>query len=375
MFCPEFEILRQSVRLDDPADAVRETERIIKSNQIDWDDLYTRADIHSVKPQLAQLMGKVAPVLVPDDFRERVNYAYQQNLYDQLSYTAEFIKVRKFLYGEGIPAVPFKGFWLAHSIYGNLADREASDVDIFINIKDLERIKVLMLNKGYQADSFFSPFNLEEIKKKFGEYNFEKIEDGVKKFHFEFHWHISNTNYGLSISYDNLKSQITSGRMQDQVFPVYSPSANLLLAIMHHGGKDPFRELKQVLDIAMILNKDKYIYWEWVLGISKRFNVEKLVYTAIKISSYLTGVGVPGIIRKHVESWNTKNLAKNRIRFLSKLPSNHHRWITLNDWLFRIRSRTGLKIKIRLAAYITGHVLLRYIAPAKVRNRVLRIKE
>lgn len=371
---PEFEILKQSVRLDDPGDTILETERIIKTNQIDWDDLYYRADIHSVRPQLAKLISKVDPVLVPDNFREKLNDAYQKNLYDQLSYSAEFLNIRKFLEEENIPAIPFKGFWLAQSMYGNLANREATDVDMFIHLKDIERIKIVMLNNGYQADNFFLPFTFEEIKKKFGEYNFEKIEDGVKKFHFEFHWQISSPVYGMGISYDDLKSQVVTGKIENHEFPVYSSSANLLLAVMHHGGKDPFLELKQVLDIAMIVNKDKNLDWEWVKGTARRFNAENLIYIAVKLASDLTGVGIPEIVCKRTLSWKTRNLVNNRIRFMLKSPYYWHRWIMLNEWLFRIRSRTGMKLKIRLAAYITGHVLLRYLAPAKVRKKVLRIK-
>ena len=104
-----------------------------------------------MRPQLSQLINKLDPGLVPDGFRERLSNAYQDNLCYQISYAAEFLQVRQMLEEAGIMAVPFKGFWLAHEMYGNLADREASDVDMFVDIKDLERIRTLMTGAWIQG--------------------------------------------------------------------------------------------------------------------------------------------------------------------------------------------------------------------------------
>ncbi len=120
MFSPEFQILLLSLRLDDQPGAVIEAQRIIYSNQIDWEDLYRRADIHCIKPQLAQLVGKVSPVVVPESFKEKINGASRQNLVNQLRYADEFFRIRDLFKEAGIQVIPFKGFWLAHDAYGNL---------------------------------------------------------------------------------------------------------------------------------------------------------------------------------------------------------------------------------------------------------------
>jgi hypothetical protein len=50
MISPEFEILKLCVRLDDRDSAIEKAAGIIKSNRVNWADLYDRADLHSVKP-------------------------------------------------------------------------------------------------------------------------------------------------------------------------------------------------------------------------------------------------------------------------------------------------------------------------------------
>jgi hypothetical protein len=365
MYSPEFKLLLLSCRLDDAGEGVVEAGKIIEGHQIDWDELYLRADLHSVRPQLAKLLDKVTGDLVPAEFREKLNNRYQANLCDQIGYAAEFLRVRKMLDEAGIVAVPFKGFWLAYEMYGNLGDREAGDIDLYTDKKDLGRIRSLMLENGYQVEKTMSHYTLQYVTEKCGEYNFQKFEGGVCKFHFEFHWRMSSPVYGLGISIDDLTHQIVTGTLQDQEIKVFTPSANLLLAVLHHGGKDPFMELKQVLDVALVLQKDRNIDWLWVTGEARRFNAENLIYVAVRLASVLTGAGVPQPIAAKVELPGIRKLADHRVRFMSKAPDYWHPWIMINDWLFRIRSRTGFKLKAGLAIYIAGVVLKRFLVPKR----------
>jgi hypothetical protein len=135
---------------------------------------------------------------------------------------------------------------------------------------------------------------------------------------------------------------------------VFTPSANLLLAIMHHGGKDPFIKLKQVFDIACLINRNKNIDWEWLIPLAKKYNVEDLIYVTVNVASELTGFFVDEPLRKKIRSFKIQSLSKNRIRSMAKKPSEQNStWSGLNDWLFRIRSRTGLKRKMVLFFYIS----------------------
>jgi hypothetical protein len=365
MFSPEFRLLLLSCRMDDKAAALEEAEEMVTSGNVDWDELYLRADLHSVRPQLAILLNRLAADLVPEDFREKLNNRYQANLYDQISYAAEFLRVRQIFHEAGIRIIPFKGFWLAHEYYGSLGDREAGDIDLFVDVSDLERIRSLMLENGYQIEKQMSGYSKKDLLRKAGEYNFERYEGDRCVFHFEFHWRISSPVYGLGISIDDLSNQAAGGTLQNQKINILSSSANLLLAVLHHGGKDPFMELKQVLDIALILKKDSNIDWEWVTGMARVFDAENLIYVAVKLASDLTGITVPLEIAAKVGSPKIGRLAANRISFMSKSPDYWHPSIFFNDWLFRIRSRTGLRTKAQLAMYITGVVARRFLLPKR----------
>ena len=125
--------------------------------------LYTRADLLSVRPQLARLVAILPVELIPDGFRARINKAYLDIVHDQVSFAAEFLKINSLLTAEGIPAVPFKGFWLAHEYYGSLGDREAGDTDLFTEFRHLERIGQIMLENGYTVEPQMAGYTLDDL--------------------------------------------------------------------------------------------------------------------------------------------------------------------------------------------------------------------
>ena len=290
---PEFSLLLAACRLNLGGSSVEEAREIISGGGIDWERLYSRADLHSVRPQLAKLAERLSVGLIPVGFLARINKAYLDTVHDQVTFAAEFLKINSLLVAEGIPAVPFKGFWQAHEYYGSLGDREAGDTDLFTEFRHLERIGQIMLENGYSVEPQMAGYKLVELAARAGEYNFDRTEEGRIVSHIEFHWRMSSPVYGLGISFEDLSPQIVTGKLQGADLRVFTTSAAFLLAVMHHGGKDPFNELKYVLDFDFILRRHSEIDWEWVLGTARRFRMERLVYVAVRLAHEMLGAPVP----------------------------------------------------------------------------------
>ncbi len=365
VFSPGFRLLVLSCRCDNQDVLADEASRLIGGGGVDWDELNNLADRLSVRPQLARLLSNLTAGLVPGSFLERINKAYLDTVHDQVSYAAEFLKINSLFKSEGIPAVPFKGFWLAHEFYGNLGDREAGDIDVFTEFRHLGRIREIMLANGYSVEPQMADFTLEELAARAGEYNFDRILEGQIVTHIEFHWRMSSPVYGMGISYEDLSPQVVDGSFQGTGLKVFTPSAAFLLAVMHHGGKDPFNELKYVLDFARILRRHSEIDWEWVLLTARRFRMEKLVYVAVSMAGQLLGVPVPAAVEAKTGAPCIRRLARNRIRFMEHSLDHWHPWIFINDWLFRIRSRSGFRLKWQLVTYISGIMMRRFLSPCK----------
>ncbi|MDF1561305.1 MAG: nucleotidyltransferase family protein [Bacteroidales bacterium] len=322
---------------------------MVVSHKIDWEELLRRAVLHCVTPRFAALAGRLPSALVPAAFRERLDDICRQNLVNQFRYVEEFIRIRDLLGAAGIGIIPFKGFWLAQEAYGNIAGRESLDVDVFTYGSDLERIKELMTGSGYSEEPGYHGKTMAVIRTEYQEYTFEKIEGGVSAFRIEFHWGICPPEYLMNVRLEDLSDQVVPGSFQGRDLEVFTPSAQLLLTLLHHGGKDRFTLLKQVDDIAMITRNCTDIDWTWLRSRLRHFHAEPLLYTGVRLAAEIAGSEIPPEIRDQVSSARTGRLAAERLQQMSMPP---HLWykglFNFRNWLFRMRSRTGLSTRIKL---------------------------
>ncbi|MBN2665591.1 MAG: nucleotidyltransferase family protein, partial [Bacteroidales bacterium] len=318
--------------------------------------------LHCVTPRVAELTAVLSPGLIPADFRERLDDIVRQNLVNQFRYVDEFFRIRDLLAASGIRIVPFKGFWLAQEAYGNIAGRESLDVDVFTDDSQLEKIRELMTDAGYSEESAYHGMTMAGIRSLYQEYTFEKIEGGVSAFRIEFHWGICPPDYLMAVRLEDLADQVTSGSFQGRALEVFTASAQLLLVLLHHGGKDRFTILKQVDDIAMILRNCGNIDWRWLLTRLKHYHAEPLLYTGVRLASDICGSEIPGEIRDQVLFGRSGRLAAERLRQMSLAP---HLWhsarFNLNNWLFRMRTRSGLGTRIKLTVATVRALVARRI--------------
>ena len=93
--------------------------------------------------------------------------------------------------------------------------------------------------------------------------------------------------------------------------------------------------------------------------------MERLVYVAVGLAHELLGAPVPPSLEAECGMPGVRRLTRNRIRFMANSLEYWHPWIFINDWLFRIRSRSGFKMKWQLATYILGVLLKRLLMPRR----------
>jgi hypothetical protein len=378
MTSPELSLICQSLRIDNTSAAIREVERITASDIIDWKDVLNRAEQHRIRPLLEILLKKVAQGKIPEYVLDELNEEVQENLLRQLRNLSEFFRVVTLFGGYQITTVPFKGFWLAHEVYGNIGHRESSDVDLLININELDRLIDLMPILGYEPETSISRRFIEREKKLSTEFNFDKRENNIVISHFEFHWGIGSSLHGLDICLDDLASQVIKSSLQGNSFKTLTLTANFLLAIMHHGGKDNLVEFRHILDIGLFLKRQHEIDWEWVIKMSRRFNIEKQVYTAIRLAADLTGVAAPMVpyIGMMVDSGFIKRLAANRMRQITLSPGQKSAvWYEVDNLIFQLRSRTGIRVRLLLIKLTCMRILIRHVVPSRLHLLYQKMKE
>jgi len=369
MFSPEHRLLMLSCLPGSPAGAAEQAATIIHDNRIDWQDVYNRAEFHCVRPQVAELLQRLPGTPVTDQLITDLDDAVQENLLRQLRYVSGFFEIRDRLEEEDIAVVPFKGFWMGEEFYGNMAHRESSDMDLFIQRHDIARIKPIMTGMGYVEQESLLTLTDDYIFNELAEYNFQLFGDGRCISHVEFHWSSSKAFYGMNIGMDDLRPQIVTGMIQGRELKVFSPAANLLLAVMHHGGKECYLQLKQVLDIAHIMRRYPDLDTEWLLHQARRFHVSSLLYLGVSLASELTGVEVPEALAEQVGKRRISRMAAGRMLLASRPTAELAGYReSLASWVFKIRSRDGLAMKLRLCRYTLRKVIAPRLVPERWRH-------
>lgn len=387
MFSPEFRLLLLSCRLVNGEGAVEEACEIIRGNRIDWQDLSRRATFHRVEPQLSTLLEKLPlSVAVPASVVDALKESVQANLVGQIRYVAEFFRIEEWLRAADITVIPFKGFWLGESTYGNLADRISSDIDLFISYGDLNEVRRIMSDQGYTGHESLEELTDEYIQGELAEYNFDRYEDGVCQSHVEFHWRSTMSFYRMGITLDDLRSQIITGVLQGRELKVFSPAANLLLVVMHHGGKECFWQLRQVLDFSWIVKRFPDLDWVWLLRQADRFHVTTLLLLGVRLAHEVTGVEVPAafgvVLAKRSKGKMTgtgrngamgqrriDRLSAGRLRLMAKPVDELAEYKDrLSAWIFKILSRDGIGTKYHLLKYALRKIVAPRFVPGRWRH-------
>lgn len=333
----------------------------------DLSSLYNLAEFHSVKPQLLKFTEKLDSAIKASDIKNKIRLDCHEIVVEQLGFTAEFLRLHKIFSKRKISVIPFKGFWVAAEYYGNLGDRESVDIDLFVREEDLDVIAEVMTAEGYEAQKDFQGYSVSEIRRKFHEYNFDKFHGEKRLYHVEFHWRMSTPVYGMDITFKDLAGEIKEGSLNGNEIVVFSSSAQFLLLVMHHGGKDLFRELKQVLDFAMILQRRNDLNWNWIMEKAGRYHLKKMVLVALRLAMELSVKEMPAEIQQLISSESIRKLADNRLR---KMKSGYFKGVRegMDRWLFRMNGLTGIWIKIRITWFIFFLILIKSTIPASLRR-------
>ena len=134
-------------------------ERIKEAAQrsLDWDRLIKASLTHGLMPLLYENLSTHCADIVPPIHLNQLRDLFQMNAARSVLLTGELFNILDRFATEGIEAMPYKGPAIAISIYGRLALRQFSDLDILVRKRDVWRCQQLLISRGYEPH-----FNITE---------------------------------------------------------------------------------------------------------------------------------------------------------------------------------------------------------------------
>ncbi|MCC7551743.1 MAG: nucleotidyltransferase family protein [Methanobacterium sp.] len=288
---PEHEILIYCSHY--PMDCETKTKvRSIVKGGLNWDYLIHMATFHKVRSILYFQLHQVCQVKIPTYFLTDLNDFYHKNAIRNLLMFGELMKILEILNSREIYAVPYKGPILAKSIYdGNITLREFSDIDIFVNEKDVQEVKEVLLSKGYYC--CFKKIPLELYNKFEREYTFiNKINDIKIEIQWDLFWKYFNFPNSIKDPFEIKDFRI----IKIEELDVPNPSANdMFLILCIHSSEHLWRNLSLLADLNSFINSHK-LDWSFVLKNASKLGVKRILFINILLLHNLYGFQVPVVI-------------------------------------------------------------------------------
>lgn len=252
-----------------------------------WKVLLDLADRHGVQPLLYQALSQVEGLASTPGMRV-LGQLYQTNLHKALLLSRELIHIVDCLTGEGIEVLPYKGLALAEGIYGDMALRQAGDIDLLIHAQDFPRIRDIVRALGYTPHLALSAAEERAYLKSGYECGF----DGAAGPNLlELQWAIQPRFYAVDVDHESLFQRAAAIRVAGHVMKTPSPE-DLFLILSVHAAKHVWGRLIWLCDVERIM-RTPGLNWRWIGSRSKDLGIARILRVTLLLINRLLNVEVP----------------------------------------------------------------------------------
>jgi hypothetical protein len=253
-----------------------------------WPRVFELGEHHGVLPAVHRVLrvdgrerfGKILPGEVREEFDLRSTRLVKKNL----RIAAELIHILDCLDAAGVTAVPHKGPVLAETVYGDLALRDFSDLDVLVHAAEISRAKEALSKIGYKPNIELSPIEERAYLASGYEYTF----DGpAGKNLLELQWNFVPRFFAVACDMEGVFARASTATVAGRAVRTLAPD-DLFVALCVHAAKHLWGRLCWLRDIA-VSAKRLPIDWERVRTESRRLGVERIVDVSLGLASTLLG--------------------------------------------------------------------------------------
>lgn len=283
---PEIELLLCCTRthIDEP-----NAERIktLLQENIDWEYLIQIASRHGLLSLLYWSLKTTGSEFVPQSQLNWLQDYFYSNNRHNFALTKELLKLLRLFEVNKITALPFKGPILAASLYGNVALRLISDLDILVHERDFSRSVDLLISQGYQLRTQV-PWEFHLIR-----------GDGL--YNVDLHQEIAPKHVSCSLSFDHLWENIETFSLAGTTVPNLPPEVWLLILCLN-GSKDCWRYLNRICDIAELIRTHQGMNWKQVMEQATALRCKRLIFLGLLLAANLLDTTLPDEIWQQIQS-------------------------------------------------------------------------
>jgi hypothetical protein len=259
-----------------------------------WNSLLELAERQGVLPLLYQAMSGLSNEIPPDAMRS-LTERYQSNLHKSLFLAREMIRILEQLESVGVEVMPYKGVTLAETAYGDMALRQAGDIDLLIRPVDLARIKAAVGVLGYRPHVQLS----ESEERAYLLSGYECAFDGdAGRNLLEVQWAIQPRFYAVDLAMADLFQRSVTVRVAGRAIKTLSLEDQILVLSVH-AAKHFWGRLIWLRDIAQIAQAPG-LNWNWIEAQTCALGILRIVRVTLLLANKLLDFPIPELLRAGV---------------------------------------------------------------------------
>lgn len=319
----------------------RQRIRDLVPQNLDWNYLLQLADRHGLQPLLHWHLTTVCPNTVPQEPQQSLRVAFQRVSALNILLTHELQKLIALFAENNVTAVPYKGPALALQLFGNVALRQFSDLDLLVHPRDVLRARDLLLRDGYEPLPPLTEGQQALLLRTQCNLPFSREQ---KRMIVELHWKVSAPSFARPFETEDFWSRLVDGKLETTNIKL--PAAeDLLLALCIHGSKHLWERVAWIADIAGLISSKEELNWEELISRARSTGSERMLLLGLQLAERLLEVSLPDEVKSALKAdAKVGLLADDVVRDLftpGLTPSGISGY-----FLFQIKARRRLRDKI-----------------------------
>jgi hypothetical protein len=370
---------------------------LLLQSEVDWTYLLETARRHGMMPLLFWHLESASPEAVPEAYMNELRGHFHSNNLWNLVLTRELLKVHKLFEQNNIFAVPYKGPTFAASVYRNLALRQAGDLDILVEMRDVLRAKELLLSLGYEPAPWLTlslgheptpwrthtqltPAQEAALLHFEREYAFERYDSSV---HVELQWRIIPRYFSFSLDLESVRTRLQRLPLGGGTVPALA-TEDLLLILCVHGSKHLWERLQWICDVAETIRSCPEMDWHFVMEHASALGSQRMLLLGLHLARELLEADLPeGVLERIRKDPEVEKLAGEVYTELfqkSEEAGGVLEGSAFRSFHYRMRERQRDRIKYALRTVVEpngadwmNHPLPRWLFPLYYVIRPLRL--
>lgn len=291
---PEMDVLISCFRARRDASQTDRVGELLKA-RINWQALTSMSMRHRVLPLLYQQVESFAGD-VPDLIRDELRDMYLRNAARNMSRVADAQKLAAIFRSRNIPVMFLRGPVLAESLYGDIASRQFSDLDLLVRSDNVRRVSILLAAEGLQPHFRLDERQEQALVRFRTERCFIRSSDQLTV---DLHWRLLPPPFAFEND-DALWSRGVQATVQGaEVQTLADEDVALFLCI--HGAKHGWDQLALLCDLAEMVRARPKLNWDKILRRAQEAGKQRMILVGLRLMDELFGVPVPDPVRRVAE--------------------------------------------------------------------------